>query len=358
MRRKEDATSFGIFEQCPWTMSYSQRNFDSNVPKPPREFEHNGAVFCSVMGNNLTELVYNETLKTFVPFQEKIAKSNETLRRVDDVGVSGNSSPHPTSLEEPEGMSVQFAYGRLCPCSPVENMYCPDDTRSCRVSNETGIFTVTCYGEQSGKGIRYVFFLSMLLFGLALWLCAVSPRGRYSRGYLRRLLSCWNQDQYRGHLDRSLDQIIQRIRDQRQQTLGQRPDGRVYTGASLGWNRRLHRRQRQEQSPSIEAEILDRPAVFLKTSRFQPQQEPVECTICLTELEPHDKVGRLTCSHLFHVDCLKEWIRHKNHCPLCKGDALAQPESLTELQGTASTGSPELQSSTSQQSTQAGDRGR
>lgn len=41
------------------------------------------------------------------------------------------------------------------------------------------------------------------------------------------------------------------------------------------------------------------------------------CTICFVPLEAGDRVGDLSCSHVFHVDCLKMWCHRKNSCPLC-----------------------------------------
>jgi len=42
------------------------------------------------------------------------------------------------------------------------------------------------------------------------------------------------------------------------------------------------------------------------------------CPICLAPIETGDRVGALKCSHIFHVECLKEWLkRGRNVCPLC-----------------------------------------
>ena len=41
------------------------------------------------------------------------------------------------------------------------------------------------------------------------------------------------------------------------------------------------------------------------------------CTICFVPLEEGDRIGDLSCNHLFHVDCLKSWVQRKNTCPLC-----------------------------------------
>lgn len=52
------------------------------------------------------------------------------------------------------------------------------------------------------------------------------------------------------------------------------------------------------------------------------QKQEIEecmCTICILPLEDGDRVADLSCGHLYHVDCLSEWIVKKNSCPLCQG---------------------------------------
>ncbi|KAL7484922.1 hypothetical protein ACHAW6_015123 [Cyclotella cf. meneghiniana] len=46
--------------------------------------------------------------------------------------------------------------------------------------------------------------------------------------------------------------------------------------------------------------------------------ETLDCTICLMEVCDGEQVGVLPCSHIFHVDCLREWIIRRNACPLCQ----------------------------------------
>jgi hypothetical protein len=49
--------------------------------------------------------------------------------------------------------------------------------------------------------------------------------------------------------------------------------------------------------------------------------EEQSCTICLGPLQEGMRVGSLSCHHDFHVDCLKTWLKRKNHCPLCNEQA-------------------------------------
>jgi len=53
--------------------------------------------------------------------------------------------------------------------------------------------------------------------------------------------------------------------------------------------------------------------------------EPNQCSICLTEVDDIDKNKyRLKCKHLFHIDCLMEWVftNEKDTCPLCRSSVI------------------------------------
>jgi len=44
-----------------------------------------------------------------------------------------------------------------------------------------------------------------------------------------------------------------------------------------------------------------------------------ECSICLELYQENDKIVQLTCNHIFHKDCIREWLQNKqNNCPLCR----------------------------------------
>lgn len=46
------------------------------------------------------------------------------------------------------------------------------------------------------------------------------------------------------------------------------------------------------------------------------------CPICLEEYKDKDNIGMMKCLHAFHVTCIKDWLRIKNACPICKSPAL------------------------------------
>ena len=43
-----------------------------------------------------------------------------------------------------------------------------------------------------------------------------------------------------------------------------------------------------------------------------------ECSICLEQYIKKDKIIELSCNHMFHKKCIKEWIKNNNTCPQCR----------------------------------------
>ncbi|KAL2321158.1 hypothetical protein Fmac_030127 [Flemingia macrophylla] len=49
-----------------------------------------------------------------------------------------------------------------------------------------------------------------------------------------------------------------------------------------------------------------------------------KCSICQEEYEADDEVGRLKCEHSYHFQCIKQWLVHKNFCPVCKQEVVVR----------------------------------
>lgn len=52
----------------------------------------------------------------------------------------------------------------------------------------------------------------------------------------------------------------------------------------------------------------------------EEEEEADKCTICLSEFEQEEDVRRLPCMHLFHVECVDQWLMHNKRCPICRVD--------------------------------------
>ena len=42
------------------------------------------------------------------------------------------------------------------------------------------------------------------------------------------------------------------------------------------------------------------------------------CVICMEDFKNGDKSTNLPCLHMFHTDCIQNWLKKQNTCPICK----------------------------------------
>jgi hypothetical protein len=58
-----------------------------------------------------------------------------------------------------------------------------------------------------------------------------------------------------------------------------------------------------------------------------------ECSICLDGYKSGETVclakNTEDCMHIFHQDCIVEWLKNHNECPLCRADLMSMPPSKT-----------------------------
>ena len=45
-----------------------------------------------------------------------------------------------------------------------------------------------------------------------------------------------------------------------------------------------------------------------------------KCTICLSDFGEEEDVRRLPCMHLFHIECVDQWLPTNKRCPICRVD--------------------------------------
>ena len=42
------------------------------------------------------------------------------------------------------------------------------------------------------------------------------------------------------------------------------------------------------------------------------------CPICLDDFDDYTKITTLKCNHIFHEDCINQWLTKKSSCPYCR----------------------------------------
>jgi hypothetical protein len=53
---------------------------------------------------------------------------------------------------------------------------------------------------------------------------------------------------------------------------------------------------------------------------------PIECPICLENLQANQIVRALPCCHSFHVQCIGPWLSSNHTCPVCKHNLLPEAQ--------------------------------
>jgi len=58
-----------------------------------------------------------------------------------------------------------------------------------------------------------------------------------------------------------------------------------------------------------------------KYSKIKIKHKRAEiCCICMDHFSCNQQVYWLPCKHLFHNQCLNEWVKYKNDCPTCRNE--------------------------------------
>ena len=66
--------------------------------------------------------------------------------------------------------------------------------------------------------------------------------------------------------------------------------------------------------------LLNTKSVLENISDISESQR--ECVICQSEFKSGDVINKLECEHMFHFSCLREEIKHRDRCPICKASLL------------------------------------
>uniref|UniRef100_A0A0A9CWR3 RING-type E3 ubiquitin transferase n=1 Tax=Arundo donax TaxID=35708 RepID=A0A0A9CWR3_ARUDO len=79
----------------------------------------------------------------------------------------------------------------------------------------------------------------------------------------------------------------------------------------------------------------------LPTFAHEGAGAPLDCAVCLGQVEPGEKLRRLPkCAHAFHAECVDAWLRAHSTCPMCRaavGTAAAATATKTGTTDTTAT---------------------
>ena len=66
----------------------------------------------------------------------------------------------------------------------------------------------------------------------------------------------------------------------------------------------------QEKKPYVKLDI--------KSKLVTSDKKDENCSICMSGFEIDEKITDLECNHLFHTNCIAEWVMYKPECPCCR----------------------------------------
>jgi hypothetical protein len=250
------------------------------------------------------EPLYTNAVTDSSTISPDIHPSNSTMsrRRLQDT---------PLFFDEDDPDALLLA--RECLCAPVVDVFatigtfCPVGQDNCRIalpSTYRNKMELTCTAKTQDFHAKYILPLAIFMFFMFAYLCFCSPKGRYAGGYMKRIVRCWDNDQYDQSLINTLDRMVQQQYDRRMRLerlrAYQQHTGRVVIPS-------VHNVLAGTRLPLTSSiENARRSIVVLKTMKYkeelrQDQEEDI-CTICLNSFQEGDRVGDIKCKHIFHVE--------------------------------------------------------
>ena len=110
--------------------------------------------------------------------------------------------------------------------------------------------------------------------------------------------------------------VNSRINNSNQNINSNVPQNSVYNSNVLFNNKNLSDFDKKKDSLFLEMDQFQ----YKHIQKYDSRRE-TECAICLEEFKRNDIIKEFyKCKHIFHKDCLKNWLKRANVCPLCKHD--------------------------------------
>ena len=79
----------------------------------------------------------------------------------------------------------------------------------------------------------------------------------------------------------------------------------------------LFQRMGSYEHPTEEQILNELPETEIEdVNKLDPEKK--NCIICLEDFKNGDKATFLPCIHIFHTNCIKNWLKTQNTCPICK----------------------------------------
>ena len=77
----------------------------------------------------------------------------------------------------------------------------------------------------------------------------------------------------------------------------------------------FHMIEEENEEGLSEAQLQSLPTTHIS---IQQVQDDTKCNVCLMDYTEGETVCQLSCSHLYHTNCITRWLTTKTTCPTCR----------------------------------------
>ena len=68
-----------------------------------------------------------------------------------------------------------------------------------------------------------------------------------------------------------------------------------------------------KENNEIKDKVMKIPQIYYEKNKYENSQ----CSICIDEFKESELLKQLKCGHVFHKECLSQWLLNMNNCPFC-----------------------------------------
>jgi len=96
------------------------------------------------------------------------------------------------------------------------------------------------------------------------------------------------------------------------------------------------------------AEVLDAiETILLDSNTLKSMRQTAQCVVCCADFEVGEELSRLPgCGHLFHPDCVRQWLDRAANCPICRRNLVEAVVGPREALSTSTSSSATLPTAT------------
>jgi len=81
---------------------------------------------------------------------------------------------------------------------------------------------------------------------------------------------------------------------------------------------RLFQQYEKKGNPPASADVINNLKTTPLPKELLEKQDQPSCVTCTVDYSEGEEVIILPCSHIFHSDCIKTWLKIHNTCPICR----------------------------------------